>query len=95
MSISKKPSFRAGKKLLLLSRMRSKLVRRLEDKKISTVEMNTRVTVTLPSEAAHDYPVVRDMLILGMDGARINCGHDSPARWEQFGTLILTRTIWL
>lgn len=44
---------------------------------------HTRVMVTLPGEVADDYPVVREMLTLGMDCARINCVHDSPARWEQ------------
>ena len=44
---------------------------------------NTRVMVTLPGEAADDYPMVREMLTLGMDCARINCAHDTAASWEQ------------
>lgn len=49
---------------------------------------STRVMVTLPGEAADDYPVVREMLTLGMDCARINCAHDTPASWEKMTTNI-------
>ena len=44
---------------------------------------STRVMVTLPSEAADEHSLVREMLTLGMDCARINCAHDSPASWEK------------
>lgn len=37
--------------------------------------------VTLPGETADDYALVRDMLVEGMDCARINCAHDSPDIW--------------
>jgi len=40
-----------------------------------------RVMVTLPSEAADDPRLVREMLAAGMDVARINCAHDGPAAW--------------
>ena len=43
----------------------------------------TRVMVTLPGEAADDHAMVREMLTLGMDCARINCAHDTPASWEK------------
>lgn len=43
----------------------------------------TRVMVTLPSEAAGDFSLVREMLTLGMDCARINCAHDTAASWKQ------------
>ncbi len=42
----------------------------------------TRVMVTLPSEAATDYPLVRHLVSSGMDVARINGAHDSPDAWE-------------
>lgn len=42
----------------------------------------TRFMVTLPSEAAGDYLYVRDLLVRGMDCARINCAHDSDAAWR-------------
>jgi pyruvate kinase len=37
--------------------------------------------VTLPSEAADDYTLIKEMLLKGMDCARINCAHDAPAVW--------------
>ena len=41
------------------------------------------VMVTLPTEAASDYPLVRHLVASGMDVARINGAHDGPAIWEQ------------
>lgn len=41
-----------------------------------------RIMVTLPSEAAHDYALVRDLAQHGMDCARINCAHDDTDAWE-------------
>ncbi|SFE19321.1 pyruvate kinase [Nitrosomonas sp. Nm166] len=40
-----------------------------------------RIMVTLPSQAADDYSLVKDMLIHGMDCARINCAYDTPEIW--------------
>ncbi|MGK7221469.1 pyruvate kinase [Kocuria flava] len=42
---------------------------------------STRIMVTLPSEAAGDPALVRDMVAAGMDVARVNCAHDGPAQW--------------
>ena len=42
----------------------------------------TRIMVTLPSEAATDVALVRELVNAGMDVARINTAHDSPAEWE-------------
>jgi pyruvate kinase len=42
-----------------------------------------RIMVTLPAEAAVDYPLVRELLDRGMDCARINTAHDDPAAWER------------
>jgi len=42
-----------------------------------------RIMVTLPSEAADDYPLVRGILKAGMDCARINCAHDDEAAWAR------------
>jgi len=39
--------------------------------------------VTLPSEAAHDYRLVRGLMERGMELARINCAHDGPAEWRE------------
>jgi pyruvate kinase len=42
-----------------------------------------RIMVTMPSEAASDYSLVRDLVEGGMDCARINCAHESPAEWAR------------
>ncbi len=41
-----------------------------------------RIMVTLPSEAAWNYPLVQALLERGMDCARINCAHDDRATWK-------------
>jgi len=40
-----------------------------------------RMMATMPSEAATDYTLVRDMVAAGMDCMRINCAHDSEPAW--------------
>jgi pyruvate kinase len=40
-----------------------------------------RIMVTMPSEAATDYELVRDLVQHGMDCMRINCAHDGPEQW--------------
>ena len=42
-----------------------------------------RIMVTLPSEAASDYQLVRRLVTSGMDVARVNAAHDTPAAWEE------------
>ena len=42
-----------------------------------------RVMVTMPGEVADDYSLIKDMLIHGMDCARINCAHDTPEIWNR------------
>ena len=42
---------------------------------------SVRIMVTLGSEAASDYRLVRGMLASGMDCARINCAHDDASVW--------------
>ena len=42
-----------------------------------------RIMVTMPSEAADNYLLVRELLAGGMDCMRINCAHDDPAAWER------------
>ena len=41
----------------------------------------TRIMVTLPSEAAHNYQMVKQMISAGMNCARVNCAHDGPEEW--------------
>ena len=45
-----------------------------------------RIMVTLPSEAAGDFGLVRRLLVSGMDIARINCAHDGPHEWKAMAT---------
>ena len=40
-----------------------------------------RIMVTMPSEAAHDFQLVRQLVAHGMDCMRINCAHDDPEAW--------------
>lgn len=40
-----------------------------------------RIMVTMPTEAATNYALVRNLLASGMDVMRINCAHDSPQAW--------------
>jgi pyruvate kinase len=42
-----------------------------------------RIMVTLPTEAATDPGLVRDLLAKGTDCFRINCAHDTVSEWEQ------------
>jgi pyruvate kinase len=42
-----------------------------------------RMMVTLPSEAAQDPTLVRNMLLNGMNIARINCAHDTADDWAK------------
>lgn len=44
-------------------------------------DRSVRIMVTLPSEAATDVGVARDLVAAGMDIARINCAHDGPTQW--------------
>jgi pyruvate kinase len=41
-----------------------------------------RIMVTMPTEAATNPTLVRDLLAAGMDVMRINCAHDGPATWS-------------
>jgi pyruvate kinase len=51
-------------------------------------ERKVRIMVTLPSEAAADYGLVRRLVQAGMDVARINCAHDDAAAWESMAHLV-------
>lgn len=42
---------------------------------------SVRIMVTLPSEAAEDLELVRELSAAGMDVARINCAHDDATAW--------------
>ncbi|CAD5931460.1 Plastidial pyruvate kinase 4, chloroplastic [Planktothrix tepida] len=49
----------------------------------SPKQHNTRVMVTIPSEAAHDPKIIYNLLAQGMNVMRINCAHDHPEAWEK------------
>lgn len=49
----------------------------------SPEDRETRIMVTLPSEAAADAALVRDMVAAGMNVARVNCAHDGPGEWAR------------
>jgi len=42
---------------------------------------SVRMMATMPSEAATQYSLVRDLVAAGMDCMRINCAHDSEPAW--------------
>ena len=44
---------------------------------------SVRIMVTMSSEAAHDYMLIRDLLSHGMNCMRINCAHDTPEIWRR------------
>ncbi len=53
---------------------------------------HARIMVTLPNEVADDYSLIKDMLVHGMDCARINCAHDNPEVWARMiGKIKLAR----
>jgi pyruvate kinase len=44
---------------------------------------SVRIMVTIPSEAADDPSLIRELVSEGMDCMRINCAHDTPAEWKR------------
>ncbi len=46
-------------------------------------QRNTRIMVTLPTEASNNYRLVLSLIDSGMDCARINCAHDNAKVWQR------------
>jgi pyruvate kinase len=46
-------------------------------------EHKTRIMVTMPTAAADDPTLIRDLLARGMQVMRINCAHDSAEVWDR------------
>lgn len=46
-------------------------------------QRRVRILVTLPGDAADNYALIKEMLLQGMDCARINCAHDDAAVWAR------------
>jgi len=44
---------------------------------------DVRIMVTMPTQAAEDYALVRQLLASGMDCMRINAAHDDAAAWDR------------
>jgi pyruvate kinase len=44
-------------------------------------ERDVRIMVTMPSAAASDYGLIRDLVRNGMDCMRVNCAHDDEDAW--------------
>ncbi len=42
-----------------------------------------RIMVTMPSEAGSNYHLVKNLLLNGMNCARINCAHDDKTTWKK------------
>ena len=51
-------------------------------------DRQVRIMVTLPSEAASDFALVRRLVEAGMDVARINCAHDDADAWKAMARLV-------
>ncbi len=47
----------------------------------SPAHRRVRVMVTFPTEAATDYELVHELMVRGMNIARINCAHDDESVW--------------
>ncbi|MBK8568130.1 MAG: hypothetical protein IPN76_33690 [Saprospiraceae bacterium] len=47
-----------------------------------------RVMVTMPSEVGRNFTLVKNLLLNGMDCARINCAHDNVQVWKKMVTNI-------
>ncbi len=74
---SEKPeiSFKRGRKILKANTT-SLLGKKLKGSQV-------RIMVTLPTEAADDYKLVKKLFNAGMNSARINCAHDDAMIWER------------
>lgn len=74
---SEKPeiSFKRGRKILKAN------TTTLLGKKLKRSKL--RIMVTLPTEAAYDYKLVKKLFNAGMNSARINCAHDDTRIWER------------
>src|SRR5262249_41588897 len=44
---------------------------------------DVRIMVTMPTEAATDYPLVHELVQAGMNCARINCAHGDRSAWKR------------
>ncbi len=52
----------------------------------SRPERAVRIMVTMPTEAAEDIALIRDLIKAGMDVMRINCAHDDLEAWGRMAS---------
>lgn len=57
---------------------------------VPAASRETRIMVTMPSEAAADPDLVERLIRRGMDIARINCAHDDAAAWRAIADHVRT-----
>jgi pyruvate kinase len=75
--LSKQGGISASKAKKILTRNTKNLLGR------KSKEKRVRIMVTLPHEAAFDQFLVDELVLHGMNSARINCAHDDAAIWKQ------------
>ena len=68
-------SFKKGKKIIKANTTEL-LGKKLKGSKV-------RIMVTLPADAAEDYKFIKQLVISGMNSARINCAHDNTDTWQK------------
>jgi pyruvate kinase len=51
-------------------------------------DRRVRIMVTLPSDAALDYGLIKKLVAAGIDVARINCAHDSATEWRAMAAFV-------
>ena len=78
------PGFVQGHSAISFDRGRT-LLKQRTDRLLGAKPENrdVRIMVTMPSEAAVDYDLVKDLLTRGMDCMRINCAHDNTETWAK------------
>jgi pyruvate kinase len=75
--LSKQKGVSASKAKKILTRNTKNLLGR------KSKEKRVRIMVTLPREAAFDQFLVDELVLHGMNSARINCAHDDAGIWKQ------------
>jgi len=50
---------------------------------VTQQKRQVRIMVTLPTEAADNYQLVKELIIRGTNCFRINCAHDRPVEWQK------------
>ncbi|TXE07823.1 hypothetical protein ES711_10350 [Gelidibacter salicanalis] len=81
-ALLKEPNDINKQKYITIARAEKKLIKNtklLLGRK--TKKKRVRLMVTIPSEAATNYQLIEDLVVQGMNCARINCAHDTEKEW--------------